>query len=374
MRAMWLSPDGQTLLVPHQSLDPWRATTRFGVHWGEVLLNVVRTISVRSLLDEPSSSSAAGTVFYLGNPDDAAGDPTGIVVTTNGRQIVSLAGVSEIAISDSDVNRFARTKVGRRPTAMVLSPDQQHVLVANTFSDSVSMVDVESSQPVADISLGPQASWSLADRGERLFYDSRLSSDGWYSCHSCHTDGHSSGLLNDNLSDESTGAPKRVLSLLGVADTSPWAWNGRTSLLQQQIRKSIEVTMQGPAPTDEQVRLIEAYLQTLRPAPSLAHARGRFDMAAAERGRLVFEQQGCVECHEPPNFTSSDTYDVGLVDEAGGSHFNPPSLRGVSQRDRLFHDGRAAGLREVLTQHEHGLTDDLTPDGMTDLLGFLEGL
>ena len=46
------------------------------------------------------------------------------------------------------------------------------------------------------------------------------------SCHSCHPDGHTNGLLNDNLGDGNFGAPKRVLSLLGVGQTGPWAWNG----------------------------------------------------------------------------------------------------------------------------------------------------
>jgi YVTN family beta-propeller protein len=248
------------------------------------------------------------------------------------------------------------------------------VFVANTLSDSISVVDLKSSQKVAEISLGPQTPWSLADEGERLFHDARLSSDGWFSCHSCHTDGHSNGQLNDNLSDETVGTPKRVLSLLGVGDTGPWAWNGSVEVLRQQIRKSIEVTMQGPTPTDQQVRAIEAYLRTLRPAPSLARARGCFDAAAAERGRLVFEQQGCVDCHERPRYTSSDAYDVGLEDESGHTLFNPPSLRGVSQRDPLLHDNRARGLREVLTFHNRGVTAELTPNELQDLLSFLESI
>ena len=54
----------------------------------------------------------------------------------------------------------------------------------------------------------------------------KLAHDGWFSCHSCHTDGHTNSRLNDSLGDGSFGAPKRVLSLLGVNDTAPWAWNG----------------------------------------------------------------------------------------------------------------------------------------------------
>ena len=36
------------------------------------------------------------------------------------------------------------------------------------------------------------------------------------SCHSCHTDGHTSGRLADTLGDDTFGTPKRVLSLLGL--------------------------------------------------------------------------------------------------------------------------------------------------------------
>ena len=44
-------------------------------------------------------------------------------------------------------------------------------------------------------------------RGERLFHDARLSHDGWMSCHSCHVDGHTNGLVADTLGDGSYGAP-----------------------------------------------------------------------------------------------------------------------------------------------------------------------
>ena len=239
---------------------------------------------------------------------------------------------------------------------------------------SISIVDVESAEVVKEISLGPPAELGLADRGEMLFHDSRLSSDGWYSCHSCHPDGHSNGLLNDNFSDGTYGAPKRVLSLLGVADTGPWAWNGGAGALDDQIRKSIETTMQGPAPTDGQVRAIAAYLKTLRPAPSLARARGQVNKSAIARGRAVFERYGCSDCHQPHTYTTSGIYDVDLEDEAGNTEFNPPSLRGVSQSDRLFHDNRASDLRAVLVEFQHGLDEPLAGRELDELIIFLQSL
>ena len=71
------------------------------------------------------------------------------------------------------------------------------------------------SKVLDQISLGARPELSAAERGEDLFYDARLSLQGWLSCHSCHTDGHSSGKLADTFSDTTFGTPKRILSLLG---------------------------------------------------------------------------------------------------------------------------------------------------------------
>ncbi|HCQ85102.1 MAG TPA: hypothetical protein DIV36_10845, partial [Verrucomicrobiales bacterium] len=46
-------------------------------------------------------------------------------------------------------------------------------------------------------------------------------------------------------------------------------------------------------------------------------------------------------------------YKVGIQDEAGEADFNPPSLRGLSQRDDLFHDNRAHSIEAVLVDHGH---------------------
>ncbi len=155
------------------------------------------------------------------------------------------------------VTTTRRADVGSRPVAVVVARDEKKsIYVANHLSDSISIIDytlvsqhnnrataTTSERPAGayasprdlyrevdvasqEIPLGPPAKLSAADRGQLLFYDGRLSHDHWFSCHSCHSDGHSSGELADTLGDGDYGAPKRVLSLLGVADTGPWAWNG----------------------------------------------------------------------------------------------------------------------------------------------------
>ena len=66
---------------------------------------------------------------------------------------------------------------------------------------------------------------------------------------------------------------------------------------------------------------------------------------------------------------------VGLVDENGQKLFNPPSLRGVSQRGpEFFHDCRADGLRGVLVDKKHRLDEKLSEEQVADLLAFLNTL
>jgi cytochrome c peroxidase len=244
--------------------------------------------------------------------------------------------------------------------------------VANTLGDTISVIDILGRKVVSRISLGPAILLSAADQGEQLFYTSRLTHDGWYSCHSCHTDGHSNGQLNDNFSDGSFGTPKRVLSLRGVRDTAPYAWLGTVPDLESQIRKSIQVTMQGNRPDEKTVSDLAAYLRTLEPAPAVD--ADNEDQPIVERGAGVFQEQGCARCHTAPYYTSPKTYDVGFTDEAGAARFNPPSLRGVSQTGPYFHDGRAATLEDVFQRYRHELKTDLGREETAALIAYLRRL
>ena len=374
LRGLAVSLDRQSLYVAHQILNDYPATTRGGVHWGGVLVNVIRDVKIARLHAVQPSTSPAGDLVYLGHPDRAAGDPAGLLVANDGRQILAFAGVSEIAISDREADYFRRVAVGRRPTALVLGRKGRTIYVANMMDDSVSIVPIDASSDVRSIQLGPPRELSLVEQGEQLFYDATLSSDGWLSCHSCHTDGHTNGRLNDNFGDGSAGAPKRVLSLLGVGATGPWSWSGKVVRLEEQVQKSIRTTMRGQEPTPAQVAALAAYLRTLSPPPSLLSARQQQPGETVSRGARVFRQQGCADCHQPNRFTSPGIYDVGLQDRLGNRRFNPPSLLGVSQRSALFHDGRAASVRDVLMGHRHGIAQDVSQTEIEELIDYLNSL
>jgi mono/diheme cytochrome c family protein len=132
--------------------------------------------------------------------------------------------------------------------------------------------------------------------------------------------------------------------------------------------------MQGRVLPDGKVDDLVAYIRSLPPAPALGPASGAHDTAAVARGQEVFHRERCHRCHAPPHYTTPATYDVGLKDELGQTRFNPPSLRGVSQRDALFHDNRAANLEEVVRKFSHQIRDDLTEQELSDLVQFLGSL
>ena len=141
-----------------------------------------------------------------------------------------------MALVSVDGEIVRRVLVGRRPTAVVVGAPAtgrgaQHLRRFPVPCRSARRVCPSHHRP------GTSTRSLPADRGELLFFDAHLSRDGWLSCHSCHTDGHSNGLLADTLGDGTYGTPKRTLTLRGTVLTDPWAWNGSMQYLQDQIEK-----------------------------------------------------------------------------------------------------------------------------------------
>ncbi len=373
-RGMALMPDGETLVLAQQILNPLARTDDNDVHWGILMSNDLRWLKLSALQDPRSDLFERSYMTPLGEASHAAADPAGVLVLADSTVVVTLGGVGEIAYGKPGDYVFRRMRVGRRPTALVHGRGRL-VYIADTLDDTISVVDLAREERTAVWSLGPRRPLSLAERGEVAFYDGKLSMDGWMSCHSCHIDGHTNSQLNDNISDGGYETPKRVLSLLGKEGTAPFAWGGTSRSLETQVRRSIEKTMRFRGKVEEEtVRAIAAFVRSLPPPPGIDVARAIPMTASARRGKRLFGSLGCTECHAPPRYTSDSRYDVGLADERGMRQFNPPSLLGVSQRDRFLHDGRAAALGEVFSQHGHQLDVPLEAEELADLLAFLRRL
>ncbi|MCA9176596.1 MAG: hypothetical protein KDB14_19040 [Planctomycetales bacterium] len=376
IRGLALSVDGTKVVIAHQMLNDLANTVRNDVHWGLLMSNDLRYVPVATMLKPAGDIYRFAHMHPLGEAGNATSDPAGLAIAPDGTAIVTLGGVGELAIGREEEFSLGRLRVGARPTAIAIAADGKRAAIANTFDDSISLLDIAGREVTVTIPLGAIRKLSQVERGERLFYDGELSHDRWMSCHSCHPDGHTNGQRNDNLSDFNTfGAPKRVLSLLGKGDTAPFAWNGSAKDLPSQIANSITHTMQSDqSPRERDVAALNAFLGTLPPPPALDAAREALDAESVARGRAVFENRQCATCHAPPTFTSPRVYDVGLKDELGHREFNPPSLRGVSQRGPFFHDGRAPDLKSIFAKHRHQLDEPLTERELIDLLSFLRSL
>jgi len=375
------APNGSDLLFSHQSLNPHVPTTRPRVFWGAVMSNGLTGVEIDDLFDEtrpPLATFGRLKHYPVGENGKGAGEPGPMLFTKSGTIVFGIRGTGEVAVGEGLDREWTRFPVGKRPVAGILGPEERFAYFADIYGEAIRLVDLEKRSLAASISLGPTPKLGLLQLGETRFHDARLSLDGWYSCNSCHVDGHTNGKLADNFDDESYGTPKRVPSLLGTAETGPWTWNGLQGSLTTQVRQTLSTTLLNGERKDGKVTDLDqealvAYLFTLPLPPPLSVARGEGANPGVAKGKLLFDKLGCNECHRFPLFTSPDEYDVGLHDEAGFKEFNPPSLHGVSQRDHFFHDGSATSLRQVISAgHPDG--NGLTGRQLEQLIAYLRTL
>ena len=373
IRGMQLSADGEKVVFIHQMLNDLAVTNTNDIHWGLLMSNDARWLSVEGILDLKKDFYRNGHMQPIGEANRGGGDPSSVIISNEGHVAITMAATNEFSIGKEYEYSLIRTKVGQRPTSVVLSDDARFAYVANSYDDTISIVDTKHHEVTGTISLGPQRERDIVEQGELLFHKG-LSMEGWMSCHSCHTDGHTNGMANDNFSDGSFGSSKRVLSLLGRNDTAPFGWRGLSDSMESQIKKSVKLTMRGRDLSDEQASALAAYINTLQVPESIDALQKTVNHKSVARGKKLFNQLDCASCHAPPSYTSADTYDVGLDDTEGNELFNPPSLLGIGHRESHFHDMRAKSLVDVFKVHKHQLERDLNKKERADLVAFLRSL
>jgi YVTN family beta-propeller protein len=386
------SPDGQFVHTPyayHFGSGPTERTIKLG--W------VITSRIARIRVNEAKRVSS----LYLDTQGLAVSDPFGMAFSPDNQWLVCAAsGTHELLVFRNDKlpylgfasrflideelrqdpKRYGRIALGGRPMFVRFSKDNRHVYVANYLSNNIQVVDIHDRKVVRTIALGGPKKESLARQGEAIFYDGGRGFDQWYSCASCHYEGHNNGIAMDTTNDGRLGNPKMVPSLRYAAYTGPWTWHGWQKSLPAAMRKSMAESMLGKPMKDEEVNALVAYLGTLA-APSNPHQpKGKLS-EAAERGKLVFEGEkaGCVRCHKGEYLTDDRSHVIGL-ESRGDTYrgFNPPTLRGVYDRMAYLHDGRSKTLEELLSgPHD---PDKVTKNGkltereLKDLVEYLKSL
>jgi cytochrome c peroxidase len=368
LRGLTLAHDGSTVLLARQ-LSSRLATSSFDdIHWGALMKNQVLSLRTDSILDPGIDVMRGMSERDLDEVGHAAGDPEDLAVDTNGRIVVALAGVGEIAVFGERALSITRMPAGTRPSSVVLGSSGQLAYVADVEEDAVVILPMGDGERRV-VSLGPRPEPTAIERGQRLFNSAKLSHHGWMSCRSCHPEGHTGGFPADTLGDKSYGDPKLVPSLLGVGSTGPWGWLGNFHTLEDQVCESVVTTLRGKPLSDKEVADLATYLRSLQPSPSSAVAR-----EGSDRGAGLFRSKKCTNCHAGDAKTADGVRDVGLADETGHREFNPPSLRGVVQRTRFLHDGRAGSLEAVLSEYRHPPGTSLADSEIREILAYLRSL
>lgn len=386
LRRIAVDPKGEAAYVAHIA-DRGASVTLQNIERGLVIDNRIGRVQI---------AERTGAAMGLDMRGFGAADPEGVAVSPDGARLaVTLGGTRDILlfalplplgaqagefIPDSilkDKARYRRVSGLRgRPLGCAFLPDGRRIVVANALLNEVQIVDWDAGDVVRSIPVGGPKEPSLARQGEKIFYDGYRSWHDWFSCATCHAEGHTNGGIYDTMNDGRYGNPKKTLSLRGITKTGPWTWHGHATDFRQAMQGSFTKTMSKPPLNAQELRAVTAFLETndFLPPP-----RG-LDADAVKRGEALFRERGCVDCHDGPAYTRDDVMKVGLEspDDQYKKGFNPPPLRGVSKRGPWLHDGRAKTLAEVLEQHHRpsklSSKPDFTAPELADLLAFLKSL
>jgi YVTN family beta-propeller protein len=402
LRQVAISPDGKFGYVANMKNRRF-PTTKNNIDLGWVLGQRLTRVTL--------DGSGTFATLSLDTQGKAASDAHGVALSRDQKFVaVSCGGTHELMIFRTDLSplpwranssrdliapellkkdgRHRRVLLGGRPTEIAFAPRGNLVYVANYLSDAIQVVDAESAKLVQTIPLGSPKEISLERKGEIVFHDASHSFNQWYSCNTCHSEGHTGGLdfdtLNDGRQDLSTfhvRSRKKVPTLRRVTETKPWTWHGWQTSLDDAAFESFTKSMQGPRPKADDVKSLIAYLGTLEyPRNPFRNPDGTLT-AEAQRGREVFKspKAACNTCHGGAELTDGRIHEVGLEERDDAYRgYNPPSLRGLYDKDPYLHDGRAKTLREALSgpHSADSVTGlgEISDQELDDLIAYLKTL
>lgn len=268
-------------------------------------------------------------------------------------------------------------------------------------------VDVPENFPelVYDIDANPPTQYGF-ELGKKLFYDGKLSSNGFISCGFCHEQrfafthhGHQFSHGVDDL--EGT---RNTPAIANMAFSKEFTWDGATSHLDLfpiiPITNEVEMgeTMsnvisklvadaeyqlqfemafdEGGVNTENFLKALSQFMVMMISADSKydKYVRGEQGVTLTEKeafGLSIFQQK-CATCHATDLFTdgsfrnnglppNTKLKDIGRAEVTGSENdnykFKVPSLRNVALTAPYMHDGRFGSLSSVLNFYSRGMVD-----------------
>ena len=97
VRGLALDQSGEKLLVSHQINNSLAQTTENDVHWGILLINVLRWLRLDNVLSPSAEILADSHVQPAGDSTGAGGDPAALAITADGTVLQGLSGVGQMS-------------------------------------------------------------------------------------------------------------------------------------------------------------------------------------------------------------------------------------------------------------------------------------
>jgi DNA-binding beta-propeller fold protein YncE len=419
LSSLAISPDGRRALVPSKKDNVARGLFRDGEEL--TFENRVRTIV--SQIDLDSGSELATARVDLNDRDMAQAavfSPHGDIyfVATQGTNTIEVVDTyrsrtiaSIVAKQFEEVEGLGRRVRNLAPQGLAIDPQGTRLFVQNFLSRSIAVYDVEalvrgvrSSAPqIKDIrAIGRELLTARVLLGKRVFYnasDPRMSRDGYLSCASCHVDGTHDGQVWD-FTQVGEGL-RNTIDLTGRAGMGHgnvhWTANfDEIQDFENDIREQFSGTgfmkdadyaatrdPLGPPKAGKtgDLEALVTYLGTLNRFPDSPYRNpDRSLTAEGLRGKQVFRDAGCGDCHSGSNFTDTTRHDVGTLLPASGLGIGQPlsgvgietpTLKGIWNTAPYLHHGMAASLDEVLDNPAHTGGQPLSNTQRRELVEYL---
>ncbi|MET0285048.1 MAG: hypothetical protein ABW352_11275 [Polyangiales bacterium] len=206
---------------------------------------------------------------------------------------------------------------------------------------------------------------SVRDTGHELFH---ADVGQGLSCAGCHGEALDDGHVW-NFRDF---GPRRTQSMRGgLLKTLPLHWEGDMPTFKHLVDEVMTRRMGGFQVDETYSAALGTWLDKLPPLKLSANQD-----ASVQRGKQLFEAEevGCATCHNGPQLTNNESFDVGT-----GETLQVPTLLGIALHPPFLHDGCAATLEDRFEPRcgggdRHGHTSHLTAAEIADLVSYLKML
>jgi cytochrome c peroxidase len=263
-------------------------------------------------------------------------------------------------------------------------------------------------QPVHNFAANPLTKEGI-QLGQKLFYEGKISRDGFTSCASCHQQVAAFTTYRHDRSHGYNGAHtlRNAIALANLAWQNEFRLDGSAATLEQVIQDHIQATDEmaytmpeiiavlktnaqykqlfSAAYGDENItsqRIINALKQFVL---SMVSANSKYDkVKRGQESFSVYEEMGyevfktkCASCHKEPLFTDFSYRNIGLPvssflndygrmrvtgNKADSIKFRVPSLRNIDFTANYFHDGRYSSIQKCIDHYRFEVQQSPTLD------------